>query len=302
VPGLLRASILLPVLVATLGSVALGLPPPDSDGDGLPDRWERNHELDPHRADAERDPDGDKLSNGLEYSFRGDPHDPDTDGDGLRDGPEVTRWHTAVNVRDQIVGRALGSGLCPTGSASQPCELRPLFAVTVILRDRSGEEVAGAVTHTNGRFSLRARRGTFMADTEHIAGFTSSAPAAAAVRSKQREPARLRFEFRASTGPGVVGQATRSPTCPVERIGDECVAPLGNALIHIEDASGSTVASWTTGEDGYYAFSLDPGSYRLVGESFDSGFPIAPEPVGFVVTGQDTGPSWIPLDYDTGIR
>lgn len=302
--GLLRVSILWPLLVATVGSGALALEGSraDSDGDGMPNRWERNHQLDPHRPDAEGDPDGDKLSNGLEYGFRGDPHDPDTDGDGLRDGPELTRWHTAVNVKDQIVGRILGSGLCPTESASEPCEPRPLFAVTVTLRGPDGEEVARARTHTNGRISLRAGRGTYSLEPEQVDGFAPHASAPVRVRARQGTPARVVFEYQVSTGPGVIGQATQSPTCPVERIGDECVAPLSNARIEIEKASGSTVMSSVTAEDGFYAFSLDPGTYTLVGESSEGGFPIAPEPVEFVVSAQDTGPSWIPLDYDTGIR
>jgi hypothetical protein len=209
---------------------------------------------------------------------------------------------TAIADRAQIVGRILGSGLCPAESPSEPCEERPLFAVTVVLRNRHGVEVDRAATNVNGRFSFRASRGSYTARPEHVIGFGPPGRASVVVRSKQRAPFRVRFELAASTGPGVVGQATQSPTCPVQRVGEECVAPLRNARIRVEDSSGSTVRSSVTGENGFYAFSLEPGTYRLVGDPFEGGFPSAPEPVGFTVTGRDTGPRWIPLDYDTGIR
>ncbi len=43
--------------------LAAGRPEPDTDGDGMPDRWERAHGLDPRRADGNADRDGDGLTN-----------------------------------------------------------------------------------------------------------------------------------------------------------------------------------------------------------------------------------------------
>ncbi len=62
---------------------------PDSDGDGIPDGWEFDHQMDPRDAsDATEDPDGDGLSNRFEYDLGSDPRTPDTDGDRMPDGWE----------------------------------------------------------------------------------------------------------------------------------------------------------------------------------------------------------------------
>jgi hypothetical protein len=67
----------------------------DSDGDGIPDVFEREHTnpssgtaLDA-AADLENDGKGDGLTNLQEYTYGTDPKNPDTDGDGLQDGAEV---------------------------------------------------------------------------------------------------------------------------------------------------------------------------------------------------------------------
>lgn len=51
-------------------------PTADSDGDGMPDVWERKYSLNPHdAADADLDPDGDGFSNLQEYKDGSDPTD-----------------------------------------------------------------------------------------------------------------------------------------------------------------------------------------------------------------------------------
>src|SRR5688500_11177109 len=61
----------------------------DSDGDGMPNTWESNHGLDPHRANAGGNPDHDGLKNLSEYKHGAEPKDEDSDNDGLDDGDEV---------------------------------------------------------------------------------------------------------------------------------------------------------------------------------------------------------------------
>lgn len=60
---------------------------PDSDGDGMPDAWERAFGLNPASAeDASADPDADGLANLAEFQNGSDPHQQDSDADGIPDG------------------------------------------------------------------------------------------------------------------------------------------------------------------------------------------------------------------------
>lgn len=73
----------------------------DSDGDGIPDAWERRHGMNPFDpTDADLDFDGDGMTNYEEYVYTGagryplgqlDPNNPDTDGDSHNDGREVAK-------------------------------------------------------------------------------------------------------------------------------------------------------------------------------------------------------------------
>ncbi|PWT96956.1 MAG: hypothetical protein C5B51_32360, partial [Terriglobia bacterium] len=66
----------------------------DSDGDGLPDGIEYLLKGDPFSARADDDDDSDGLSNIQEVMLGTDPNNADTDLDGLSDGAEVLRYHT----------------------------------------------------------------------------------------------------------------------------------------------------------------------------------------------------------------
>ncbi len=70
---------------------------PDTDHDGLGDKWERDNGLDPTddgTIDPDNgpngDPDGDGLTNAEEQTLGTDPNDADTDKDGIADKEEVT--------------------------------------------------------------------------------------------------------------------------------------------------------------------------------------------------------------------
>jgi len=72
----------------------------DSDGDGMPNRWELNHNLNPRVANAKGNPDHDGLRNIAEYRQDALPHDEDTDNDGADDGDEVHDGYASTDVDD----------------------------------------------------------------------------------------------------------------------------------------------------------------------------------------------------------
>src|SRR5512132_3380530 len=87
--------LVLPIAVfAYLAVTVSAAIPRDRDHDRLPDRWERNHHLSTTIPSAKRDPDRDRLNNLRELRLRTHPRRADTDGDRLRDGAEVRRFHT----------------------------------------------------------------------------------------------------------------------------------------------------------------------------------------------------------------
>jgi hypothetical protein len=73
----------------------------DRDGDGMPNRWERNHGMNPRKAvDAKRDFDRDGLINLREYRLKSEIRDEDTDNDGHDDGNEVKDGFRSTHVKD----------------------------------------------------------------------------------------------------------------------------------------------------------------------------------------------------------
>jgi len=64
--------------------------PTDTDGDGIPDLWEKWTHGNPLVADSHLDRDGDGLTDLEEFWNQTDPRTADTDGDGYDDGFEVT--------------------------------------------------------------------------------------------------------------------------------------------------------------------------------------------------------------------
>ena len=68
----------------------------DTDGDLMPDSWEKLKGTDPTTADSNLDPDIDNLVNLDEFRAGTDPKNSDTDGDGTRDGDEVQQGRSPL--------------------------------------------------------------------------------------------------------------------------------------------------------------------------------------------------------------
>ena len=101
---------------------------------------------------------------------------------------------------------------------------------------------------------------------------------------------------------GIRGAALAGPVCPVERVPADpnCAArPVAGAVIIVRDGSGSEVARVTTGPEGDFFVTLQPGPYVLEPQPVEGYMGTAP-PVEVSV--KDGITAEIQVDYDTGIR
>jgi hypothetical protein len=98
--------------------------PVDTDGDGLPDEWEKFYFGNLSQT-ANGDPDGDGLTNLVEYHLGSDPGlaepNRDSDGDGLTDTKEATLYHTDPAKADTD-GDGLSDGVEVNTSLTDPAK------------------------------------------------------------------------------------------------------------------------------------------------------------------------------------
>lgn len=98
---------------------------------------------------------------------------------------------------------------------------------------------------------------------------------------------------------GVVVAVVRGPIVPVEREGEENVAPVDGAVVSIVAVSGREVARIETGAGGEGRTPVPPGTYRALVVLCPGAMSLpGPEPVA-VVAGEFAR---VRLECDTGIR
>ncbi len=131
----------------------------DTDGDGLPDAYELLHTSPPSPTalNPGEDLESDGLTNSEEYQIGTDPNNPDTDGDTLKDGPELV----GVGARpptDPTRADTDGDGLndaveTNTGTYSNPTD--------------TGTDLTVADTDRDGlRDGVETKTGTFVSATD----------------------------------------------------------------------------------------------------------------------------------------
>jgi hypothetical protein len=101
----------------------------------------------------------------------------------------------------------------------------------------------------------------------------------------------------------ITGVVTAGPVCPVvtEPPDPDCDdRPVAGAEIVVRDASGETVATVRSGEDGTFSVDVPAGRYELVPQPMEGLMGTAGPVEVAVEEGVPAGP--IEIIYDTGIR
>src|SRR6185503_17524516 len=86
----------------------------DDDGDGLPNGYELDHNLNAFANDSSQDADGDGLTNLREFQLGTDPRNADTDSDGLTDQQEVLAANCLSPLDPDSDNDGLRDGIDPT--------------------------------------------------------------------------------------------------------------------------------------------------------------------------------------------
>lgn len=93
----LIATLALAVMAMSVVVASASAAPKDRNSNGIPDAWEKKHNISTHKDQGNRDADGDGARNRCEYQAQTDPNVADSDGDAVVDGAEDTDGDGATN-------------------------------------------------------------------------------------------------------------------------------------------------------------------------------------------------------------
>jgi hypothetical protein len=168
---------------------------------------------------------------------------------------------TGWDFRLDVIGGAL------TGTVRAAVSGAPVAGALVVATDEYGRVLASATSVADGGYRLD--------------GVPAGGRHTLAVSAPGHRPAALPVEV--ATGRSTVADAELAPTAAVRgTVRGTDGRPLADALVVLRDASGSTLHTFRTAEDGGYRFAdLDESAYTLVA----SGYPAVEVPVA--LTGRD---------------
>lgn len=93
----LTAVLALLVMAMFVVTAQAGAAPKDRNHNGIPDAWEKKHDLSTKKDQGNRDADSDGVRNRCEYQAKTNPNAADSDANGVADGDEDTDGDGATN-------------------------------------------------------------------------------------------------------------------------------------------------------------------------------------------------------------
>lgn len=172
-PRKLITVLALAMFVAAAFAAQASAKPKDHNKNGIPDAWEKAHQISTKKDRGNRDADADGASNRCEYQAKTDPNLADTDGNTTVDGDEDTDGDGATN-------RAESNLHSNCGRANSHLQIRRATVTsfvdgTLVLTVRGGGTVTAPVS-SSLRCDIKKRK-------------SSSDPVAAASSGKGKKPA-----------------------------------------------------------------------------------------------------------------
>ena len=161
----------------------------------------------------------------------------------------------------------------------------PIEGATVILRDNNGDEVGRTTTDANGDYTFTVLPGDYTVDFEQPGGFPGVSPQNVGddATDSDGDPTNQRVSVTVPAGQDVTNvdqgyfqQATIGDFVFTDTNGDgiqdDGEPGREGVTVNLLDENGTQIVTTTTGADGEYSFTVDPGTYSVEVEGPDGTF------------------------------